>query len=149
MRSSSSLSSSSLFLFLMVMKGSSIGALAFLPASMAADVIDVDMLESGEQRSGLFFSLWGMVNKGAVALGVLVATSAVAAFGFDPKLGLENSGAAKLAVACFYSVIPAALAIVADGGQLQLEAAPPRDLAEEEHEELERVLRDIMPTDLG
>ena len=102
-----------LFVFLMVMKGSSIGALAFLPASMAADVIDVDTLETGEQRSGLYFSLWGMVNKGAVAFGVVLATSLSSAFGFAPSLGTENDAAAKLAVACLYSLIPAGLALVA------------------------------------
>lgn len=102
-----------LFLFLMVMKGSSIGALAFLPASMAADVIDVDTLETGEQRSGLYFSLWGMVNKGAVALGVLLATNLSTLFDFQPTLGVENTAGAKLAVACLYSVIPAGLALVA------------------------------------
>jgi len=102
-----------LFVFLMVMKGSSIGALAFLPASMAADVIDVDTLETGEQRSGLYFSLWGMVNKGAVALGVVLATNLSAAFDFTPALGIENSDTAKLAVACLYSLIPAGLALIA------------------------------------
>ncbi len=102
-----------LFLFLMVMKGSAIGALAFLPASMAADVIDVDTLETGEQRSGLFFSLWGMANKAAVALGVLLATNAAAAFGFEPTAGTANTDSAKLAVACLYSLIPAGLALVA------------------------------------
>ncbi len=102
-----------LFLFLMIMKGSAIGALAFLPASMAADVIDVDTLETGEQRSGLFFSLWGMVNKAAVALGVLLATNAAAAFGFEPTAGTDNTDSAKLAVACLYSLFPAGLALIA------------------------------------
>ena len=102
-----------LFLFLMVMKGSSIGALAFLPASMAADVIDVDTIQTGEQRSGLYFSLWGMVNKAAVALGVLLATTAAALFGFEPTLGVDNSDSAKLALACLYSLIPAGLALIA------------------------------------
>jgi Na+/melibiose symporter-like transporter len=102
-----------LFLFLMIMKGSSIGALVFLPASMAADVIDVDTLQTGEQRSGLFFSLWGMINKGGVALGVLVATNLAAMFGFEPTAGIDNTPGAKLAIACLYSVIPAGLALVA------------------------------------
>jgi Na+/melibiose symporter-like transporter len=80
---------------------------------MAADVIDVDTLETGEQRSGLYFSLWGMVNKGAVALGVLLATNLSTLLDFQPTLGVENTAGAKLAVACLYSVIPAGLALVA------------------------------------
>jgi Na+/melibiose symporter-like transporter len=101
-----------LFFFLMIMKGSSIGSLIFLPASMAADIVDLDTLRTGEQRTGLYFSIWGMVNKGAAALGVLVATTSAAWFGFDPSIDTNTPGA-KLAVACLYSLIPAGLALVA------------------------------------
>jgi Na+/melibiose symporter-like transporter len=60
----------------------------------------------------LYFSLWGMVNKGAVALGVLLATNGAAWFGFDPSSD-ENTAAAKLSVAVLYSIVPALLACVA------------------------------------
>ncbi|MDA1074312.1 MAG: MFS transporter [Proteobacteria bacterium] len=102
-----------IFFAVMLLKGSAVGALVFLPASMAADVIDLDTLRTGEQRTGLYFSLWGMINKAAVALGVLLATNGVAWFGFDPTIGAANSDTAKMAVAALYSVIPAALACVA------------------------------------
>ncbi len=102
-----------LFFVIMLLKGSAVGALVFLPASMAADVVDLDTLRTGEQRTGLYFSLWGMVNKGAVALGVLLATSGVAWFGFDPTLTTDNTDAAKMSVAVLYSIGPAVLACVA------------------------------------
>ncbi|MCR9262325.1 MAG: MFS transporter [Pseudomonadaceae bacterium] len=101
-----------LFFALMMLKGSAVGALVFLPSSMAADVVDLDTLRTGEQRTGLYFSLWGMVNKAAVALGVLLATNGVAWFGFDPAAD-ENTAAAKLSVAVLYSIVPAVLACVA------------------------------------
>ena len=101
-----------LFFAIMMLKGSAVGALVFLPASMAADVVDLDTLRTGEQRTGLYFSLWGMVNKGAVALGVLLATNGAAWFGFDPSSD-ENTAAAKLSVAVLYSIVPALLACVA------------------------------------
>lgn len=101
-----------IFFFLMIMKGSSIGSLIFLPASMAADIVDIDTLESGEQRTGLYFSLWGMVTKGAGALGVLISTNVVTWFGFDPAID-ANTPIAKLAVACLYSLIPAGIALIA------------------------------------
>lgn len=101
-----------IFFAVMMLKGSAVGALVFLPASMAADVVDLDTLRTGEQRTGLYFSLWGMVNKGAVAFGVFLATNGVVWFGFDPA-SAANTESAKLAVALLYSVIPAALACVA------------------------------------
>ncbi|MEJ2089169.1 MAG: MFS transporter [Gammaproteobacteria bacterium] len=101
-----------LFFLIMILKGSAVGSLIFLPASMAADVVDLDTLRTGEQRTGLYFSLWGMVNKAAIALGVFLATNGVAWFGFDPS-STDNTVVAKLAVACLYSVIPALLACVA------------------------------------
>jgi Na+/melibiose symporter-like transporter len=100
------------FFAVMMLKGSAVGALVFLPASMAADVVDLDTLRTGEQRTGLYFSLWGMVNKAAVALGVLIATNGVAWFGFDPALA-ENTASAKMSVALLYSVGPALFACVA------------------------------------
>jgi len=101
-----------LFFALMMLKGSAVGALVFLPSSMAADVVDLDTLRTGEQRTGLYFSLWGMVNKAATALGVLLATNGVAWFGFNPSAD-ENTATAKLAVALLYSIVPAVLACVA------------------------------------
>ncbi|XOV85562.1 MAG: MFS transporter [bacterium] len=101
-----------IFFALMMLKGSAVGALVFLPASMAADVVDLDTLRTGEQRTGLYFSLWGMVNKAATALGVLLATNGVAWFGFNPSAD-ENTAGAKLAVAVLYSIVPAVLACVA------------------------------------
>lgn len=101
-----------IFFVIMLLKGSSVGALVFLPASMAADVIDLDTLRTGEQRTGLYFSLWGMVNKGGVALGVFLSTNLAAWYGFDPSAD-ENTAIAKLALACLYSVIPAAMACLA------------------------------------
>ena len=101
-----------IFLVLMLFKGSAVGSLVFLPTSMAADIVDLDTLRTRDQRTGLYFSLWGMVNKGAAALGIFIATTSVAWFGFDPASD-ANSDTAKLALACMYSVIPAGIACIA------------------------------------
>ena len=101
-----------IFLVLMLFKGSAVGSLVFLPTSMAADIVDLDTLRTRQQRTGLYFSLWGMVNKGAAALGIFMATATVAWFGFDPASD-ANSDTAKLALACMYSVIPAGIACIA------------------------------------
>ena len=101
-----------IFFVVMLLKGSAVGALVFLPASLAADVVDLDTLRTGEQRTGLYFSLWGMINKGGAALGVFLATNLAAYYGFDPS-AVENTESAKFALACLYSVIPALLACIA------------------------------------
>jgi len=65
-------------------RGSSFASILFLSNSIAADVIDLDTLASGEQRSGLYFAVWGMTTKLSLALGVLLGTALPAAFGYDP-----------------------------------------------------------------
>ncbi|NIR59839.1 MAG: hypothetical protein GWO02_10080, partial [Gammaproteobacteria bacterium] len=68
-----------------VVRGPSFASIPFLANSIAADVIDVDTLESGESRSGLFFAAWGMVIKLSLALGVVLATSLPAVLGYEPS----------------------------------------------------------------
>ena len=72
-----------LFIAIMCLKGSAIGALAALPAAMAADVVDVDTARTGKQRAGAYFSIWSMTRKMAYAVGILIGTGMAVAFGFD------------------------------------------------------------------
>jgi Na+/melibiose symporter-like transporter len=91
-----------------VIRGSSFASILFLANSIAADVIDVDTLASGEQRSGLYFAVWGMVTKLSLALGVLLGTALPSAFGYDPSSEVITSGTqARLMV--IYGGVPAVL----------------------------------------
>ncbi len=99
------------FILCMMMKGSTVGALALLPPSMAADVVDYDTLQSGEQRSGLYFSLWGMIYKAAVAVGVVLATAITASVGFSPA-NESHSTETQFVVAFCYSLGPALVAMI-------------------------------------
>jgi Na+/melibiose symporter-like transporter len=74
-----------LLIALIAVRGSSFASILFLANSIAADVIDVDTLASGKQRSGLYFAAWGMTIKLSLALGVLLGTALPAAFGYDPS----------------------------------------------------------------
>ncbi|MFU8817135.1 MAG: MFS transporter, partial [Pseudomonadales bacterium] len=65
---------------------------AILAPSMAADVIDQDTLETGEQRGALFMALWGMADKFAIAASAAIALPLVAFFGFDPQLANDPAG---------------------------------------------------------
>ncbi len=109
-----------LFLVIMCFKGSSVGAILALPASMAADAVDIDSARTGEQRAGLYFSVWGMLKKGAGAAGGAFGFAAAAFFGFDPTADISlsgtpegNSETALLWVTLLYSIVPAAIKFIA------------------------------------
>jgi len=79
-----------LYVSLIILRGSSFAAIFMLSNSIAADVLDQDILASGRQRTGMFFALWGIAVKLAVALGVVLATALPAAFGFDPTAASQS-----------------------------------------------------------
>jgi Na+/melibiose symporter-like transporter len=91
-----------------VIRGSSFASILFLAHSIAADVIDVDTLEYGEQRSGLFFAVWGMVIKLSLAVGVVLGTSLPAALGYDPSAPIVAPHV-QGAVMVVYGAVPAVL----------------------------------------
>jgi Na+/melibiose symporter-like transporter len=79
-----------LYITLIIFRGSSLAAIIFLSNSIAADVVDHDTLASGRQRTGLYFSLWGMTIKMAIGLGVFLGTSLPALYGFEPALSTHS-----------------------------------------------------------
>jgi GPH family glycoside/pentoside/hexuronide:cation symporter len=65
---------------------------AILAPSMAADVIDQDTLESGEQRGALFMAIWGMADKFALAAAAGITLPLVQYLGFDPLIQNDSAG---------------------------------------------------------
>lgn len=94
-----------LYATLIVFRGSSLAAIIFLSNSIAADVIDHDTLASGHQRTGFYFSLWGMAIKMAIGLGVFLGTSLPALYGFDPSV-TNHSSATEFALMRIYGWLP-------------------------------------------
>ncbi|TVR96747.1 MAG: MFS transporter [Rhodospirillales bacterium] len=100
-----------LFFIICVFTGMALGADLALPPAMQADVIDLDRLRTGRQRAGLFFALWSMGYKLALAAAVGLAFPALDLVGFDA--GGANTAGAILALTLFYAAVPTGLKVVA------------------------------------
>jgi Na+/melibiose symporter-like transporter len=105
------------FLVISVVSGMGVGADLVLPAAIQADVVDADTLASGEQRTGLFFALWGIATKLAFALAA-IAFPVLHMIGFKADaLGADglstNSAESLFALTILYSVVPIAIKLVA------------------------------------
>lgn len=98
-----------LFFVVCVVTGVSLGADLALPPAMQADVVDLDTLRTGQRRAGLFFALWSMSTKLALAAAVGIAFPALAWFGFE--LGPGNTTGAIMALAVIYAAVPTVLKI--------------------------------------
>lgn len=95
------------FVAVCLLTGSALGADLVLPSSIQADVVDVDTAASGSQRTGLFFALWGMVTKLALALAVGLAFPALDLAGLNQ--GDANSPGALFVLAGLYALAPVIL----------------------------------------
>ena len=67
------------------------GAFWVMPNAMKADVIDLDTLKSGENRAAMFFAVWSLAIKLAMALGPWLALTTLDWVGFDAAPGAHNT----------------------------------------------------------
>ena len=73
--------------------------------SMVADIADKQRLESGEDRTGLLFSIFSLTGKAATAVAVGVALPLVGLLGFKP--GAVNAPEALLGLKLVFALGPA------------------------------------------
>jgi len=99
------------FLAVCLLTGATLGVDVALPAAMQADVIDVDAAETGGSRAGLYFALWGMASKLALALSAGLAYPLLDLAGFSAS-GPNDAGA-LWALALLYGVLPVAIKLAA------------------------------------
>ena len=95
------------FAVICALSGLCLGADLALPASIQADVVALDRDAGGGDRAGLFFGLWGMATKLALALAVGIAFPLLDLVGFVANG--ENSAEALLALALLYGGLPVLL----------------------------------------
>lgn len=100
----------SAFFVITILSGIGLGADMVLPASMQADVVDADTIESGAQRTGLYFAMWGVATKLSLAGAVGIAFPLLGYIGFDAQ-AMNNDEVSLLGLALLYSIVPVALKI--------------------------------------
>lgn len=99
------------FLAVCVLTGLSLGCDTALPAAIQADVLDEDTAAGGGQRAGVYFGIWGMATKAALALAVGIAFPLLALFGFET--GTAVTPGASTALALLYGFLPVAFKFAA------------------------------------
>ena len=86
--------------------GFAAGGFAALPNSMKADVIDLDTVKSGENRSGLFFSSWSLTSKLAGSIGTWLALTALSWISFNTGFDADNSPSQLFGLKFLFSTLP-------------------------------------------
>jgi Na+/melibiose symporter-like transporter len=99
------------FLIICILSGLSLGVDMALPASIQADVIDLDSVQGGGQRSGFFFGLWGMATKLSLALAVGITFPLLALLGFDTQAAPADNN--LLALSVLYGLLPIPFKLIA------------------------------------
>ena len=99
------------FLFVVMVAGLTLGADLAMPASMLADAVDQDSVETGERRTGLYYAVWAMAAKAAAALVVGGSLKLLEGFGFVPDM--YNEGKALLVLTLLFGVCPVVFKLVA------------------------------------
>jgi Na+/melibiose symporter-like transporter len=99
------------FTVICVLTGLALSADLALPPAIQADVVDVDTAAHGEQRTGLYFALWSVATKAALAVAGGAALIVLDGAGF--VAGEENDAAALTTLVVLYAVAPVVLKALA------------------------------------
>ena len=95
-----------------VATGFAAGGFAALPNSMKADVIDLDTLESGENRAAAFFSIWSLLQKLPASFGPWIALMGLAAFGFNAAPDAVNGPEELFGLSFLFALFPSLFYLV-------------------------------------
>ena len=88
------------------------GADFIIPPALLADIIDYDILKTGVNKAGSYYSLMAMLVKGLGALGAGLSFIALAAFGYDVKPDAVNDALANFGMAFIIVAVPMILYLV-------------------------------------
>ncbi|WKK65119.1 MFS transporter [Lutimonas zeaxanthinifaciens] len=132
-----------LYLFALPFFSFGIGSLFTIMMSMTADVIDIDELNSGKRREGIFGAIyWWMVKVGFAIAGALSGII-IGVVGFNPDLATTDQQGAVDGLHAFFCFFPAVGTIFAMLIMKSYDVT--EDRANEIREELDRRKSDINP----
>jgi glycoside/pentoside/hexuronide:cation symporter, GPH family len=97
------------FLFALVGFGFAVNWI--FPWAMVADVGDYDRAETGQQRSGMYYGVWGLATKISEALALAAVGWILTGFGYVPNV--EQTPHALFGIRLFFGLIPAACIFIA------------------------------------
>lgn len=69
-----------------VVAGIGFSAQWVFPWAMVPDVVEMDRLQSGEHRSGIYYGVWGLVTKLSDALGIAATGWILQLYGYVPNV---------------------------------------------------------------
>lgn len=99
------------FLAIALVVGLTLGADLAMPAAMLADVVDQDILETGRQRTGIYFAVWAMAAKFAAAVAVGFSFPILGWMGFVPDM--YNEARALLTLSILFGLCPVIFKLLA------------------------------------
>jgi GPH family glycoside/pentoside/hexuronide:cation symporter len=94
-----------------VLAGFGFAANWIFPWAMVADVSDVDRLQTGQQRSGMYYGVWGLATKVSEALALAAVGWILTGFGYVANF--PQTPHALLGIRLFFGLVPAFFIFVA------------------------------------
>lgn len=94
-----------LWIVLAVLVGAANGCTMTLGASISADVIDSDELETGRRREGAFMGIWSFMDKAAIGLAIFIGMQGLEAVGYRPNV--DQTPTVILGIKLLYCIVPA------------------------------------------
>ncbi len=88
-----------------VLAGFGFSAQWIFPWAMVADVADFDRAETGQQRSGMYFGVWGLATKVSEAFALAAVGWILSGVGYVPNV--EQTPQALLGIRAFFGLVPA------------------------------------------
>jgi len=99
--------STTLIYLIAVLAGFGFSSQWIFPWAMVADVADYDRLETGQQRSGMYYGVWGLATKVSEALALAGVGWILTGFGYVPNV--EQTPTALVGIRLFFGLIPAGI----------------------------------------